>query len=441
MQVPCCAGLACLCVLIAVGPSRAQKSKSFAKEMAKAQAEWCDYKTERGDLTKGAFEVLRFPTGYAFKPRYKHDPKNSKRILNADFYCNRCVEEGRLPDPGKTRLSVRLVQRDEPQVLDWIGKNLKVGRFTYIEDPSFKILIDLPALNLRKYHNRFRKAELEELHDVFPKVTKKTVVLDPHKRAHLYLIRAHRILRDFWWLAGTTNEKIIKKYKNLSGPHMGMKNKMEVFVFKRQKSFKQFLQWSTGQITGDEGICWHHHNDRAMMMAMFNGGDRDPETQNFFLHRLTHNFLDSYRAYQFKLPAWLQMGIAHWMERREAQKYNCYCFSEGTLPKYTKEWRFLPRVRKMVVSGDVQPFAQFASKIQYGDFPFEYHMVNYSLFSYLLSLGPEKFRVFFNELKSKTTAESLHAVQIRAFRKAYGITLLQFDQGWRFWVKAVYPLV
>ena len=220
-------------------PLSAQGSRSFAKAQAAAQAAWCDFRTERQDLTKGAFEVLRFPTGYKFEPRYRHDPKRRKRILTPDFYCTGCVRQGRIPDPGK-RASVRLAQRSETQVLGWIEKVLEIRRPVYIEDPVFKMFVDLPPMNVKRFRNRFLREELRELRDIFPKVSKKTVVLDTHQRAHLYLIRANRLLRDFWWLAGSTNDDVRRRYRNVSGPYMGMKNKQEVFVFRKQKHGGRF---------------------------------------------------------------------------------------------------------------------------------------------------------------------------------------------------------
>ena len=420
---------------------RAQGGRAAMKKMLlEREARYCDYRRERKDLTRGAFEVLRFPTGWTFQPRYKHDPKRKSRILNPDYYCTLCVAEGRIPDPGN-RSSVRLAQRKEEDVLRWIREELKIRKPAYLEDDSFKIFLDLPAMSTKRYPNRFLREELEQLHDVFPKISKKTTGLNPHQRLHLYRIRAHRLLRDFWWLAGTTEEELRARYPHMAGPYMGMKNKQEIFVFRKRKHFNRFLQWSIGVRTEAEGFCWHHHIDRAMMMVMFDSGERDPSTQNFFLHRLMHNLVDAYRTYQYKLPAWIQMGIAHWVERRETPRANAFCFSEGTTPEKMLETRWLPKVRKMVLKGDVPPLAQFAGVTEYGELPLSYHMVTYSLFSYLMSLGPEKFPVFLNILKEKRKGESLQSLQLRAFKKAYGLDLIRFDQGWREWVKLIYPSV
>ena len=421
-------------------PSFAQSSRALAKAQAAAQSEWYERSFERPDLVPGAWEVARFPTGYHFKARYRHDPKDKKRILNPDFYCTRCVREGRIAASG-SREDVRLCQRSEAEALAWIERSLRIKKYSYIEDESFKLFMELPGFNTKKFRNPFRVAEMEELHDIFPKVSKKTVVLNDHQRAHLYLIRAHRLLRDWWWLVGSNPSSFGTSYPPLKGNLLGMKNKQEVFVFRRRRSYATFLEWAIGAKTVAEGCCWHHLSDRAMLMAMHGQGAVEPAVQNFFLHRMMHNYVDAYRVYSFKLPAWLQMGLGHWVERRESAAYNSFCFSEGTLPRVLNTSKWLPKIQKLVAKGKVKPFVEIANFTEYGDFPPSYHMVNYSLVCFLISLGPKKFRVFINEMKSKKVNESLHAAQVRAFRSAYKMTLLRFDQRWRAWVAAVYPSV
>lgn len=408
---------------------------------AEAQARWYERENERPDLVKGAFEVLRFPTGWKFEPRYQHDPANRKRILNPDFWCNRCVREKRLVPPEGGRPDRRLMDRAEDQVLEAVARITRGVDFTYIEDEDFKLLFDLGPINLKLFRNPFLKEELLQLGDVFPEVSERTVDLDAHKRAHLYLVRAHRLLRDFWWLAGTSPEETKKKYPHL-GPYMGMNNKQEVYVFERQMHFDTFSKQFIGRSTTD-GQCWHLFNTRAMVMCMHGAGHQDPQTQNYYLHRITHNLFDAYRMYSFKLPAWLQMGAGHWVERRESIRWNTFCFSEGTMGQavlqFLQDENWLPKIKKAVMENKVLPFVEGCTKQEYDDFEPHYHMYTYSWFCFLLRLGPEKFKTFLDIVKSKQPGETLYQIQLKAFREAYGITMLQFDEGWRAWVRKVYP--
>ncbi|MBI1849125.1 MAG: hypothetical protein HYR85_02145 [Planctomycetes bacterium] len=417
-----------------------QDAREFAKAQAEAQKAWYERSHERPDLVPGAWEVVRFPTAWQPKPRYKHDPRDARKILNPDFYCSRCVKEGRIP-AATDRPQHRLLQRDEPQVLKWMERELKVERWTLIEDDEFKLWSDLPGFNtraLKQCGNPFLKEELTELGDLFPEVDDKTVVLDDHRRAHLYLIRAHRLQRDFWWLAGTNEKECREKYSFL-GPYMGMNNKMEIFMLDSKRDYEKLMDWYLGVQVVADGICWHHLTDRAMLLAMHGDGQEDPQTENYFFHRMMHNYIDAYRMFAFKMPAWFQMGMGAFAERRECAKYNCFCFSEGTMPRVLYEEKWLPKVKRMVAKGTPMSFVEEATATEYGALSPEYHMIAYSQICYLFSLGPEKFKVFLNALKEKKTEESIYAAQVRGFQSAYGITMLQFDEGWRRWVLAIYP--
>ena len=400
-----------------------------------AQLKWYDRALERADLTKGAFSVLRFPAGYEFKPRYRHDPKQKKRILDPDFYCTQCAKEKRIEDPGD-RAAHRLVERDEPQILKWIFE-LTGGKGVFIEDDDFKLFVDLPGFNLKKDWSPQFVDDLKELGDIFPDVTEKTVVIDSHKVAHLYLIRAHRLLRDFWWMVDSSNAKLKALY-GWMGPFMGMRGKQEFYIFGSEKQRKEFCDRYIG-VASIDSQCWHLFRDRAMLGAMHEQKKGDPQNRNTFNHLLMHNLLDGYRAYTFKIPSWIQMGAAHWVERRENLHFNNWCFSEGGDVKLPNWWRWYPQIRELVSKGEAQPLVEVCSATEFSELPIEYHMIAWSWFCFLLRLGPEKLPIFLNEVKSKAEGESLYDVQTRAFKKAYGVTMLQFDKAWREWVMRTYP--
>lgn len=402
-----------------------------------AQMKWYVREQERPNLVKGAFEVLRFPTGYEFKPRYRHPENQRKLIENPDFYCNRCLREKRFPKGTNVPTSFRLMDRDGPYVLDQISQITRDQDWIFIENDSFQLFFDAGGMSLREFFNPFLKEEIAELSDVLTEVSDKTVELNEHQRAHLYLIRSHRLLRDFFWLAGTTNEGVKTKYPWL-GPYMGMNGKQQLYVFEKQSHYDAFSTKFIGR-TSAAGQTWHNFTDCAMAMLMHGQGYSDPQLQNFFLHRTAHNFLDAYRKYAFKLPAWFQMGLGAWVERRETPRFNTFCFSEGTIPKLLFDDNWLPKIKKMVLSDKVEAFAACCVRQEYGEFPPEYNMIAYSWFCYLLRLGPEKFPTFVNVLKSKDKTESLYQIQVKAFKEAYNLTILQFETGWREWVRQVYP--
>lgn len=401
---------------------------------AEAQKAWYDRNRERKDLVPGAFEVLRFPVPEHQPPVYERDPKDSKFLLNPDFYCSECVREGRIAKVDRS--GSRLMEQSESEVMDWLARITR-KRPMLIEDRHFRLYADLPPLDTRRHRNPFMREELIELSSVFPRINERTGELNPHEMVHLYLVRANRLLRDFYWIVGRDQEGIAKDWPHL-GPYLGMQSRQEVYIFGRQRPY---MEWGARYIgrASDDGQCWHMFVDKFLTMGMHAQGHEDPRTANYFFHRLFHNLLDAYRYYSFKLPAWFQEGMGHWVERRESVQYNSFCFSEGVIPQVLYTSRWLPRIKKTVAKGDFLPFVEICSREEYGQLPLEHHMLSWSMVCFLWRMGPEKMPVFINELKSKQQNESLYQAQVRAFHKAYGITMLQFEAGWKEWVLAVYP--
>ena len=131
-----------------------------------AQLKWYERQFERPDLIPGAFEVVRFPTGYKYEPKYEHDRKSKKRILNPDFYCTQCVREKRID--GQNRRSYRLMEQEEEEVMDFLHTVSK-RRPIFLEDRQFRMFIGLDGINAKKHRNPFLKEELVELADIFPR--------------------------------------------------------------------------------------------------------------------------------------------------------------------------------------------------------------------------------------------------------------------------------
>ena len=429
--------LAAMALVVASPGAQAQKTKKKHPAI-EAQLPWYEPTKERSDLVPGAFEVVRFPVESVSTPRYERDPK-SKRILNPDYHCTACIAEGRTA-PSTGREGRRLVERDEGAVLDWIAEELRPKGSAFLEDEDFKLYIDLPKMALRKNPSRYLAEDIEALRNIFPEMKKGTRLryITGHQRAHLYLFRAQRLMRDFLWMTGTTDAEIKEKWPHL-GPHLGMRNKLEVFVFVRPRDYQWFCDGHIGRVI-PTGQAWHHMQDNALFVAMTDAGNPDARSHNAFIHRITHNLLDAYRRYGFKMPGWLQIGLAHWIERRENQRWNTYCWGEGTEIKEHPTYKWLLRVRRLVRQDKAMPFVEGASRIEYSEFSEADHLIAYSWFCYLMRLGPEKLRVFINALKDRKPDAPHFPAQVEAFKRAYGVDMLRFDEGWRRWVREIYPL-
>ncbi len=405
-------------------------------------------------------DVYEFAPPLQFQPKYKHDPLRKKVILNPDFFCTQCAKEGRIKikhrneikdiletvkkfpmklDSGETERRhglFRLMDRDGDVIVKMLLNQKKAKKPVFIEDKTFRIFCDLAGFSTKKFPYPRREIELQQLGDIFPKISKKTVNLNSHHRAHLYLIRSHRILRDLKYLVESDKHAADMAFK---GPYIGMYEKFEVYIFGRQKNMLQFIKSTLGSDDKD-GRCWHNLKDAAMAAILHGQGRSDVQLNNTFTHRLAYNVITGYRKYEYDLPVWVALGYAHLMERRERTDFNTYIFGEQKTPKVPtyKKWKL--RVRKMVATKKIpRSFAETAAFDNISDLrPIE-HFLAWSQMSFLMQRDQKKMGKFINVLKDKKTGESMRNLVIRALRLAYGFSIPTMEEAWKEWVLATYP--
>ncbi len=408
-------------------------------------------------------DVYDFPESPSFRPRYEHDERRKKIILNADFFCSVCAEEGRisakhrdemkdsleqtvkfkipLNDGTKERHhgAFRLMDRPAQQVLDFVtAKKQKARNPVFIEDGMFRLYADLPGFSTKKFKWDRREEELELLSDIFPEVSGKTVNLNGHQHAHLYLIRAHRLLREFSWLVDLEGNKEAMQWL---GPYLGCYEKFEIFIFQKRKNLDEFLLEHLGA-AGEDGRCWHNLKDRSMATILHGDGLEDYEIMNTFTHRFAYNMLGGYRLYGYDLPAWVILGFAHVMERRERTDFNTFIFGEAKVPDLPNVKKWKVHVRKMVVKDDIpRSLPEIADIENVSQVTADEHILLWSLMSYLMQKDLKKTGVFFNILKEKKPGESTRNNVIRALRTAYGLSIPILWEQWKAWVIETYPSV
>ncbi|MCB9834226.1 MAG: hypothetical protein H6807_17315 [Planctomycetes bacterium] len=408
-------------------------------------------------------DVYAFPATPPFEPRYQHDEKRERIILNPDFFCSVCAEEGRIKFKSRDEMKdvleqtkkfpyplndgtkerhhgrFRLMNRPAQDVLDFIySKKQKAKNPVFIEDPQIRLYADLPGFSTKKFTWDRRGEELQLLSDIFPEVSEKTVVLNPHQHAHLYLIRAHRLLREFSWMV---NVDAHKKDLEYLGPYLGCMEKFEIFIFQKKKNLDDFLLQHLGA-AGEDGRCWHNLDDKSMATILHGQNLEDYEIMNTFTHRFCYNMLGGYRLYQYDLPAWVVLGFAHVMERRERTDFNTFIFGEAKVPDLPNVSKWKVHIRKLVVKDDIpRSLPEIADIENVAQVSVDEHLILWSLMSYLMQQDLQKTGVFFNVLKEKKEGESTRNNVIRALRTAYGVSIPVLWEQWREWVKETYPAV
>lgn len=419
--------------------------------------------TATGQIGRGSWEepdFKEFGPPFEFVPKYEHEPQNRKLIKNADFFCTQCVKEGRLPFKNRADIKDklewtkpfpiefqgqkertyglwRIAEHDADLVMNYVFKELKTEDPIYIEDKWFRQFTDFEGFNTKLEPMPRREIELDQLGDIFPEVTRKTVAINGHHRAHLYLIRAHRAKRDFELLIDYDAKA---KELDFLGPYHGCREKYEIYIFdKREAKLGKVLQKFLGHSPQLDGECWHTLKDDGMCAFMHCENLHDFQLNNTFTHRLAFNFAQAYRSYQFDNPAWFQLGFGHFFERRERTDFNTFLLGEGRMPDLWGNTKWKVAVRKMVEKDEVRPFAEIAAFENISNIkPAERGPV-WSMVSYLIQLDQKKFAKFYKTLKDKKQGESVFNLQVRAFQVGYGLSVTRFFDDWKAWVLATYP--
>ncbi len=386
--------------------------------------------------------------------------REGKTITNPDFFCTECAKDKRIPYQAREEMkdiletvkrfpadvegeremrcgAFRLLEHDAGEILKPLFGEFKEEKAIFIEDGFFRLFADFDGFHTKKPIYPRRTVELEQLAAILPHVSDKTIVLDAHERAHLYLLRAHRVRRDF--------ESVVKHdpkapYMDFLGPYNGVKQKHEIFIFSKQSQAGRFMKTFLGHSDQLDGECWHTLGDDSMVAIMHCEGITDVWLNNTFTHRVASNMLEGFRGYQYDLPPWIVIGFGHVMERRERTDYNTFFFGEGKRP--TDEWgrnKWKPAIRKLVAAGKVRPLAEIAALPHVNDLTAEEHGIVWSQVSYLMQLDLEKFGRFVHVLKEKKQGESIYNLEVRALDEAYGLSIAKLDDAWREWVLKTYP--
>ncbi len=418
--------------------------------------------TATGQVQRGSLEpsdVYEFAPPLEHQPRYLHDSDRPDLILNPDFFCSECAKEKRIRfqsreemkdlletdkayNPPKDGKEVdhfgtfRMIEHEGATVLDYVFNKMKTRKPIFIEDKFFRLVTDFDGFSTREDVYPRREIELLQLADVFLTVNERTVGLNAHHRAHLYLNRAHRVLRDF--------EHIVRHdpdsgYMGLLGPYLGLRQKVEIYIFEKQPLMGQFLKTYLGHSSTLDGHCWHTLKDDGMQVIMHCDNMSDVYCNNSFTHRLSYVLMQGFRGFFYDLPAWFLIGFGHLMERRERTDFNTFFFGEGQLPRDfwgRQKWKM--EVRKMVDAADTRPFVEIAEFTQPNELRPEEHGIIWSMVSYQMQLGQDKLGRFVHVLKEKQPGESTFNLQVRAFQTVYGITMTQFEENWKQWVRETY---
>lgn len=341
-----------------------------------------------------------------------------------------------------------------------IDASLPYCQILWIETAHFRIGLDLPAWTVPMDAETRAKlrTELERLAEKLPNINIRARKLDPWLRAHLFAQRVEDVYAEFMKLAGVKDEDFPQDPDKVvilpgatymgAGPYLGMKEKYLLLLFEKEGPFRQYM---TGYLGRDSrfGQRWHHKEASCLIYTVSTESDEGRLKHDTALHcnvafNVAQNLLDGFRYYSYDLPVWIREGIGHWFERRVDTKWNSFDQNEGSLADMKNTWKWEPYTRSLLGTDKIAPFSEAYTWRDFGNIKFDDHVAIWSRVDFMMAQGQEKWRTFLFEIKGRVTKDWMpdHADLVGATRdalqKAYGISVLNFDEKWAEWVRANY---
>ena len=352
-------------------------------------------------------------------------------------------------------------QRGREEVTtEQIDASLDYAQILWVETEHFRIGTELGPWPTASDSNTRQKlrGELTRLKEILPKVNPKTGKLTPWLRLHLTAMRMEDLYREFLELVGVDDSEfpagkedvIIGRGRYLGyGPYLGMTEKFLVLVTDRGTTYGDYMQRYIGK-SGDFGQRWHFTGVGSLFYGTatdLEGGRLKHDTA---LHcdlafNVAHSLVDGFRHYSYDAPVWITEGLAHWFQRRVDPRWNSFSQNESTVANKRPLWRWEAHTRKLIASGKFTPFSEVYTWRDFSQIDFDDHVLVWSRWDFLMSLGQPKFSEFLFHVKGRVDPETWQVDQRdlvgatrTALRRTYGLTPLNLDDRWKAWVKENY---
>gem|GEM_PF-6829159 len=156
------------------------------------------------------------------------------------------------------------------------------------------------------------------------------------------------------------------------------------------------------------------------------GMDTDEGYHAHTVHNAAHLLTQASVAFQMKLAAWLDEGIAHWFEREIFGKQRTYCFHEVQAKDSWQDADWKKKMYGEVFGRDEDNFASVVA-MDLDRLSYRHRAHAWSFVDYLAKSQPEKFKAFFTLMKRSNDTKA-------ALDEAYGLSMAKFHEEWRTWV-------
>lgn len=241
-----------------------------------------------------------------------------------------------------------------------------------------------------------------------------------HELMHLYAARMEQLFADYC--------------AAFQADPRNFRERTRLFVWWHPRDQEEGSSRFAGQ-QGQRGIKLMGASSVYSMCANRQFVRDDEQLHRSLVHNVAHLLLAHQEPSQWIgniKGGWADEGLAHWFEDRYFGVCDNYCYEEQNTNVDFKGGKWKPVVRKMVAGGELASAAEVMQQNTDG-LKLPMHALSFSYVDYLLATDGKKFNLLCRELRKKVAARD-------AFQKVYGFNLLEFEEKWKAWVLATYPV-
>lgn len=331
---------------------------------------------------------------------------------------------------------------------DEIVKRLPAPQWLFLETPHMKFASSLGAENVTLAERPRVEADLEKLRKAFPNIPKKITQVDPWLRIHLMAYRAEEYYSKFEDVLKVHDEdfpasrQATGKYMG-DGRFLGERNKFELVVHSDRKTHLLYTEEHMGvRIT--DALRWHFKDPHRMVASIAATDDLSSDKFLFphVIHVATHLWFCAYKHFSYDPPAWLDEGLAHYLELDTFKDLNVtFCSDEGAGPERERSKNYLPEAKSLVDRKKATSFAELLHKKNFSDLKKEDHITAYAKVRFLAEEHPQKFAEFLGAIKGQLdeqgypSGKDLPGLQRKLLKDLWNWTPDQFDQAFEVWIE------
>lgn len=278
----------------------------------------------------------------------------------------------------------------------------------------------------------------------------------PFQRAHTYLERCEELYDAFLELVDLEDSAFPQlddmgqvialpssgEYHG-KGPHLGMAGKFEVLILPGADAVARYSRHANGLARATNNRVFLAQTDAQSLVLHLNDGYLwdDLAVWGSVAHALTHNFVRGFEHQDYPILPWLEVGLAHSVEREISHTSNSFCSNPAAHEKGYELGDWNTPVKELVRSKEKPRFERFLELEHETDFTFEDHLVAWSMTRYMIEEHPEGYAGILRHLKGLTNGKLGIGVQERrtshadAFAKHLDMTFEEFDTAWSKWAK------